>query len=229
MEKQIFKLHWSKCMFIYRFSWFDYHVHTQLNVCLQYNTALTNREQKLHMYFAQGLLQRPKGQCECIKTAGEAHSRIYSTLSVPRSSNPVLFTLQFTFCLCTWVSFQSGSAKGEREEWCTPESCSDLQPAHNWTGKGHLHYVSLKEFGITNATQSWEGEGLKEPCGQPKMTEASSFYQTVFPKGIGGGGKETSWIKRCSLIFNCSCYPYLQPFLYFGDYQRSKIGHFRTC
>lgn len=133
--------------------------HTAEYVCLQYNTALTNQEQKLHMYFAQSLLQRPKEQYECIETAGEAHSRMYSTLSVPRSSNPVLFTsspvlftLQFTFCLCTWVSFQSGSAKGEREGWCTPESCSDLQPAHNWTSKGHLRYVSLKEFGITNAT-----------------------------------------------------------------------------
>lgn len=118
--------------------------------CVQCNTASTKQEHNL-MHFAQGFLQKPQGQWDCTKAAGEVHSRICSMLSVPKTCNPAVFTLQFTFCLCTWVSFQPASAKGEREEWCTPESCSDLQPAHNWTWKGHLGYITSKEFGIPNA------------------------------------------------------------------------------
>lgn len=76
-EIQIFKLHWSKCMFVYRFSWFDYCVCTQLRM----SVCNINKSRTLHMYFARGLLPRPKRQCDCIKTAGEGHSRICPTLS----------------------------------------------------------------------------------------------------------------------------------------------------
>ena len=150
MEKQIFKLHWSKCMFIYTFRWFDYHVCTQLSMTLQYNTALTNQEHNFVCILHEDFFRDPKGNV----TASKLQEKLTPgcvPCSVPRSSNPALFTLQFTFCLCTCVSLQAGSAKGEGEGWCTPESCSDLQPAHNWTWKGHQDYISLKEFGIPNA------------------------------------------------------------------------------
>lgn len=83
---------------------------------------------QLHVGFAHGLLHKPEGQCDSSKTAGEARSRVCSMLSAPKSPSPVLSTLQFTFCQCTWVSFQLGSAKGEGEGWCTPEACSNLRP-----------------------------------------------------------------------------------------------------
>lgn len=92
--------------------------------CLQWCRHQQSKNTTSH--FVQGLLQKPQEQRDCTKAAGEVHSRICSRLSVPKTSNPVVFTLQFTFCLCTWVSFEPGSAKEEREEWCTPESCSDL-------------------------------------------------------------------------------------------------------
>lgn len=99
---------------------------------LQSDPAFTNREHNFRGVFPR-VSSETQRATRLHQNRGETCSRTCSTLSVPTSSNPVLFTLQSSPCPCTWGSSQPGSATGEGEGWGTPRSCSDLHAAHHRT------------------------------------------------------------------------------------------------
>lgn len=70
----------------------DYHVYTQLSMSVVWHSVTKSRT-RLHLYFAQGLLQTPRGQCDCIKPAGEAHSRICSHIIQPSTFHTAIHFL----------------------------------------------------------------------------------------------------------------------------------------
>lgn len=212
MEKQIFKLHWSKCMFIYRFRRLDYYMCTQLSMTIcktMQHWSIKNTTARGFSTWASSETQR----AICLHKSSRTSTlqSLFHAFSTQIIQPCTFSTLQFTFCLCTWVSFQPGSAKGEGEGWCTPKSCSDLQ----------------LDLEATWVTYLWRSLEALMPCNPVKESHVAILQgqrHRVHLKlhFLLKEKKKTSWTKSFPLFFffYYSCYPYLWLFLY---YQRGNI------
>lgn len=164
-----------------------------------------------------GFFTNLKGNVTAAKLQEKHAPEVCSVLSVPKSPSPVLSTLQFTFCQCTWVSFQMRSAKGEGEGWCTPEACSNLRPDLEETWIPCL-WGSLESLMPCNPMKESYVDIPHKQRHQAHLKLYFLFKEKRIPLGQS---IFLFFIPPAMCMRNC--------FLYFVRYQRGKTCHFRKC